>query len=152
VPRGHQKGQHCKWREPLDRSRSWGGDPPHALVGPHAQNRCLAKQPASGRGVLFPMPRYNSIYLRHLCSDVYICDTSDVCAPAVERASGVLPVVYCLLYGACCILPVCVAVCYTAAYLLPIAYCLLPISCCLLSVAGGSGGGSLLPMPVATHM
>jgi hypothetical protein len=24
MPRGHQKGQHCKWRESLDRSRSCG--------------------------------------------------------------------------------------------------------------------------------
>jgi hypothetical protein len=32
MPRGHQKGQHCKWREFLDRSRSRGGDPPHALL------------------------------------------------------------------------------------------------------------------------
>jgi hypothetical protein len=32
MPRGNQKGQHCKWCESLDRSRSWGGDPPHALL------------------------------------------------------------------------------------------------------------------------
>jgi hypothetical protein len=31
MPRGPPKGPHCKWREFLDRSRSWGGDPPHAL-------------------------------------------------------------------------------------------------------------------------
>jgi hypothetical protein len=30
MPRGYQKGQHCKWRESLDRSRSWGGRGPTA--------------------------------------------------------------------------------------------------------------------------
>jgi hypothetical protein len=29
VPRGHQKGQHCKWRESLDRSRSFMGAGTH---------------------------------------------------------------------------------------------------------------------------
>jgi hypothetical protein len=37
------KSQHCKWREFLDRSRSRGGDPPHALHAGKQSGEDVAK-------------------------------------------------------------------------------------------------------------
>jgi hypothetical protein len=61
MPRGHQKGQHCRWREFLDRSRSWGGDPPHvhaqiSLLGTHLVHQEQESARALRSGHVLPLP------------------------------------------------------------------------------------------------